>query len=98
AGKASPPAEEYVACRLNVLLPSHDALPVIGVRALPSVGLQHRGVRLLDLQEERILVMVPLEEHDVTASANAAHADDLAGHVDEGIAVQQRLPVVAALG
>ena len=64
----------------------------------PAYGSSTEASRLLDLQEERILVVVAPEEHDVAAGADTPHADDLAREVDEGVAVQQRPQVVADRG
>ncbi len=48
------PAEENIASRLHEPVAVHDTLSVVREDAFPGIGLQDRGSRLLDLQEERI--------------------------------------------
>jgi hypothetical protein len=47
------------------------------------VVLQDRSGRLLDLEEQRILLITPLEQHDVCAGSDATDPYDLARHVDD---------------
>src|SRR3974377_264056 len=49
------PPEENVRRRLHQTLSHHDALPMMAVRAFPSVRLKHRVRRLLELQEQRLV-------------------------------------------
>ncbi len=55
---------------------------------------EYRGRRLLDLQEQRILLVASLQQGDERARADAAHTDDLASHVDHLEPLQQLAPVV----
>ena len=48
-----------------------------------QVVLEHRGRRLLDLQEQRVLFVAALQQHDERPRADAADPDDLARHVDD---------------
>ena len=48
-----------------------------------QVVLQHGRRGLLDLQEERVLLVAALQQDDERARADAADADDLARHVDD---------------
>ena len=57
AGRASGPTQEDVAGRLHQQMTENHTLPVICVRTAPRVRLEHRGTRLLHLQEERIFVV-----------------------------------------
>ena len=60
--------------------------------------LEHRGRRLLDLQEQRILLIAPLEQDDERARADAADTHDLASHVDDLEPLQQVTPIVLQRG
>ena len=57
--------------------------------ARPDVGLEHRGLGLLGLQEERVLPVAAHHQHHPGAGPDAADPDHLAGHVDEPVAVEQ---------
>ena len=83
------PAEEDVARRLHQPLAGDDALAAVAVLALADESLQHRRLRLLDLQEQRVFVVDAEEERDPGAGADAADPDDLAGQVDEPELLQQ---------
>src|SRR2546423_1014952 len=52
------PAEEDVARRLHQPLPAHHPVAVVALPAWAEVLLQHRGGRLLELDEQRV-AMVP---------------------------------------
>src|SRR5580693_1294377 len=75
------PAEEDVTGRLHQALPVDHALALVAVLAGPGVGTEHRVLRLLDLQEERIGVVPAEQQNDPAPGPDAAHADHLAGHV-----------------
>ncbi len=60
--------------------------------------LEHRGRRLLDLQEQWVLLIAPLEQDDERARADAADTDDLASHVDDLEPLQQVAPIVLQRG
>ena len=86
------PAEQGVAGGLEASLADHHALAVILVLAGAGERLEHRCLRLLDLEHERIVGVDPDEERDPGAGADAADADDLARHVDEAVLVEQVTP------
>src|SRR5690242_8742037 len=75
------PAEVDVAGCLHYPLPLHHALAVLPVPAPAHVGLEHRRRRLLDLKEQRVLRIAPLEQNDKRPGTDAADADDLAGRI-----------------
>ena len=89
------PAEHDVAGGLREPLALDDALAVLGERALAQERLEHRRLRLLELQEQRIVVVAAEHQDDPGARAHAADADDLAGRVDVAIALEQPPPVGA---
>src|SRR5271169_2042568 len=70
------PANEDVARQLHEPLASHDPLAVDRVPVLAGVGLEHGLPRLLDLQEDRV-VLGRHEQSDGAIGANAADAHDL---------------------
>src|SRR5207342_893248 len=88
------PAQVDVARGLHHSLTLHDALPMLLVMALGEMVLQHGGRGLLDLQEERILLIATLEQDDERPRADAADAHDLAGDVDDFEALEQMTPIV----
>jgi hypothetical protein len=49
-----------------------------GELALAEIRLQHRRRGLLELQEQRVAIVVPEHQHDPCARADAADADHLA--------------------
>ena len=58
------------------------------IGAFAHIRLQHRGHRLLELQEQRV-VLRRHQERDPAAASDAADADDLDGRVDHPVLVQQ---------
>ena len=62
-------------------------------RLFGQVVLEHRAGRLLDLQEQRVLLVASLEQDDEGARADAADADHLARHVDDLELLEQVAPV-----
>ena len=56
--------------------------------------LEHRGLRLLQLQEQRILAVAADQQGDPGARADAADADHLAREVDQLELLEQHAPVV----
>jgi len=56
------------------------------------VILQHRTCRLFDLEEEGVVSVSPLEQHDVGARPNAADADHLARNVHDSKALEEIAP------
>ena len=93
AVQSARPAEEDVACRLHEALARHDPLAVVLVQGLAGVGLEHRLPRLLDLQENRIVVGRH-EQSEGAERADAADADDLDREVEQVEAVEQRPDVL----
>ena len=96
------PAEQDVADRLHQPLALDHAPPGVAEPAAPDEALQHGGLRLLGLQEQRVALVAAEEQQDPGAGADAADADDLARHVAVAVEVvrgppvfRQRLPVVA---
>ena len=61
--------------------------------ALAEERLQHRRLRLLELQEERVVAVATEQEHDEGAGADAADTDDLASGVHVAVALEQLAPV-----
>jgi len=49
--RACAPAQKDVAGRLHHVVSVHNPLPVVGEDALTSVRFQHRGSRLLNMEE-----------------------------------------------
>ena len=56
--------------------------------------LEHRRRCLLDLEEQWIVLVTPLEQDDERARADTAHADDLARHIDDLEPLEQVTAVV----
>ena len=77
------PAEQDVARRLHQALALDDPLPVVLVPARAEVRLEDRGLGLLDLHQQRVVVVAAEQQDDPRPGADAADADDLAGDVDE---------------
>src|SRR5512133_404566 len=71
------PAQEDVADGLHHPLPGDHALAVLGEAAFGQRALQDRGGRLLDLQEQRVVLVATLEQDDVGPGTGAAHPDTL---------------------
>ena len=101
---ASGPAEEDVTRGLHQSLAMDNAFAGVAEPALRQVVFQHRRGRLLDLQEQRVVLISTLQQHDECAQPDAAHAHNLVGHVDDlefleevPAIVLQRLAVVAEL-
>jgi hypothetical protein len=87
-----------VADGLHHPLASDHPFAVLPVAALGQWALQDRGGRLLDLQEQRILLVATLEQGDERPGADAPHADHLAGHIDQLEPLQQLTLIVAQGG
>src|SRR6516164_8636656 len=92
--QADRPAEVDIAGSLHDPLSLHHPLAVLPVPAPAHVGLQHRRRGLLDLKEQRVLRIAPLEQDDERPGPDAADADDLAGRVHELETLQQLTPVI----
>ena len=87
------PAEQDIGGGLHQSLPCDDPLAVVRVLALADEPLEHRGLSLLDLQEQGILIVDAEEERDPVPSADASNSDDLAGLVDVAELLEQDAPV-----
>ena len=68
--------------RLHQSLARDHPLALVRVQAAAGVLLEDRGLRLLRLQDDRVVVVEALHQQDPGPRADAAHADHLAGHVD----------------
>ena len=79
------PAQEDVSRALHQPLPRYYAFAVVPVGALGQEALEHRGLRLLDLQEQRVVMVAAQHQHDVAAGPDAAHAHHLVGRVDVAV-------------
>ena len=88
------PAQKDVAGGLHHPLPIHHPLAVLGVAAVGQQALQDRPSRLLDLQEQQVLLIATLQQDDVGSGADAAHPDHLAGHIDQLEPLQQLAPII----
>src|SRR5204863_6198909 len=87
------PAEHDVAGGLHQPLALDHPLAVIGVLALAEERLQHRRLRLLELQKQRIGVVAAEHQDDPRARADAADTDYLARRVPVAKALQQTLAI-----
>jgi hypothetical protein len=99
-GKAAPgrgdalPAEEDVADSLHQMLVGDDTFALVTVFVLAGVAGQHRALRLLGLQQQqRLQAVVGFHQQDPRLGADAADADDLAGHPGQGEPLCQPAPV-----
>ena len=88
------PAEEDVAGRLGEALAGDDPVPGVVEAALPEVRLQDRRGRLLDLQEQRVVLVAPAHQEDEAARPDAADAHDLARHVEDVETLDERPAVI----
>ena len=94
------PAQEDVAHGLHESLALDHAFAGMLVAALRQVVFQDRRRRLLHLQEQRVVLISTLQQHDERPRPDTADAHDLVSHVDdlepfeeEPAIVLQRLPV-----
>src|SRR3954447_21071697 len=71
------PPEHDVCCGLHHPLALDDALPVLLESAPSEERLEHRLLRLLELQEQRIVVVSANEQQDPGTRTDAADSDDL---------------------
>jgi hypothetical protein len=78
---------------LHQVLACDDALALVAVFALARVAGQDRALGLLGLQEQRLEAVVGFHEQDPGLGADAADADDLAGHAGQGEPLRQPAPV-----
>src|SRR5436305_537320 len=88
------PPEEDVACRLHQALPGDNPLPVVRESARPEELLEYGRLRLLHLQEQRILTVAAKQQGNPGLRSDAPDSDDLACEVDQMELVNQNPPVV----
>ena len=65
------------------------ARPWCAYSLAPAYSSSTDGLRLLGLQEQRVAVVAADHQQDPGPGADAAHADDLAGHVHEPVLTEQ---------
>ena len=87
------PAEEQIRRRLHQPLAHHHPLAVVGVDTLTGIGFQHRGVGLLELQEQRIVGDGHHQGHHAQCP-DAADADHFDSRVDQLVAIEQDTAVL----
>src|SRR5918994_2135550 len=87
--RAAKPAEEDVARGLHQPLSGHDAVSVVFVGVCRNVALKHRGSRLLDLEEQGVVLVATFEQYYVGPGAHAADANDLPRRVHEVVPLEQ---------
>ena len=95
------PAEHDVARRLREALALDHPLAAVRELAVTEERLQDRRLGLLELEEQRIVVVAAEHEADPGSRADAADADHLAGRVHVAEAFEQLAPVArerAAVG
>src|SRR6476660_8625037 len=88
------PPEEDVTRGLHHPLAINHALARLLEATLRKVVLEHGPGRLFDLQEERVLLIPALEQHDERARPYAPDADDFASDIDDLEAFQEMATVV----
>ena len=84
------PPEEHVTGWLHEPVAVHDALAVVWKDTRTGVRLEHRGTRLLHLEEEGV-VLAGHEEHHPAVGPDAADPHHLDGGVPQLVAVQHGL-------
>src|SRR5271170_8105368 len=95
------PAQEDVRRRLHQPLPGDHALAVVPIGTGREKTLEHRRLCLLDLEEQRVVIVAADHQHDVAAGPDAAHAHHLVRRVDVAVLLQgvmltpERAPVRA---
>ena len=62
-----------------------------------AVALEDGRPRLLDLEEQRVVLVTPEQQHDQAAGADAADADDLVRDVDHAEPLEQVPAIQASL-
>jgi len=77
-----------------MLLALDHAFARLRVGALWQVVLEHRCRRFFDLQEQRVILVSPLQGHDERSGPDASDTDHLAGHVDHFEPLQELAAVI----
>ena len=73
--------------------PSTTRWPWFSYSLLPRERLEHRRLRLLRLEEQRVVAVAAEHQHDPSARADAADADDLARQRRRSGTLEQPAPV-----
>src|ERR1700733_1788815 len=89
---AMPPQEDVTGCLHQPLARDHP-LAHVGELAGAEEPAEHRLLGLLDLEEQRIRLITSEHQHDPAPRPDTANADDLPGHVNELILLDQVPPV-----
>jgi hypothetical protein len=88
-------AEEDVAGHLQQTLTVHDPLTLVGLlRADPQPVRQDGTLRLLRLQNQRIVGTGAVQQQHVRSRPDAAHSDQFESQLDHGELIEQ-VPTVA---
>src|SRR4051812_10198239 len=87
------PAEEDVAAGLHQVLSSDDALPLVGSAAGTCEALEHGGLSLLELEEQRIPPVAAEQEQNPGPRADASHAHNLAGEIHDPEPLKEHSPI-----
>ena len=74
--------------------PATTRSPELRIPAAAGELLQHRLLRLLHLQDERIVPVAAEQQRDPRTRADAAHPHDLASDLDEPELVEKLLAIV----
>ncbi len=74
-------------------LAGNDPLAVLGEPALAQEGFEHRSLRLLELQEQRVAVVASKEKEDPGAGADASDTDHLPRRVNVPVALEKLSPI-----
>src|SRR5579864_9371905 len=70
------PSKKEIAGGLHQQAAPYNPLAMVRINTLPGIRLENRGTRLLDLQEQRIIITCH-QQHYPAKSANAANANHL---------------------
>lgn len=92
--RSTEPPEQNVTIGLHEALALNDPLTVVRVCRPAGVGLEHRCLRFLDLQEEGVGCVATNEQRYPTSRADAPDPDDLASNVNNPVALDQGAAVV----
>ena len=87
------PSEEGVARGLHEPLAVHHALALVLVLAGARIRGEHRRVRLLELQEQRVVLAVAHQQDHHRLGPDRADADDLAREVLVVVVVEHDAPI-----
>src|SRR6266571_3701224 len=88
------PPKEEITGGLHDALPADDPLTMAGIGTGAEVTFEDRSLGLLDLEEERVAVLISPEQGNITARAHASHTDDLLGNINEVVFAQKEVPIL----